>query len=148
MLKRSRPLRRKTRIKPRSTAKKSAPRLAYFDEVFAPAQADSLENARRKEWLHNQPCALGALIADPCDRNPVQEAHCDVDKGVGLKSFHPTFPLCGRHHDLLGGQAKHKTVLPWATFMRRALEAMLAAQTERQWEVVAAHEERRKGLVR
>lgn len=159
------PLKRKTRLKPRSTTKKKRPAAAVdFDAMNdkindamatlrraayaerAQIDAESLENSRRREWVHRQPCVFGRVTGDPCS-GPLDEMHCDRGKGVGIKSPLPTFPGCRRHHELVSGAVRHTLVIPMNTLWRRAFEALASEQTERDWVEVQAHDQRRKGLL-
>lgn len=152
MLRKS-PLKRKTRPKPRSTTKK---RRTFEEFAASPPElptsmlavaADTLEAARRREWVHRQPCVFGRVTGDPCGPGPIQEMHCDRGKGTGIKSPMPTFGGCARHHDMVSGAAKHPSVMPMEKLWRRAFEALASEVTERDWVEAQAHDARRKGLI-
>lgn len=143
------PLKRTTPIRRRK--RKPQPTLVIgqsWSEVqgFGAIAADSKEARERKEWVHRQPCVFGRVTGDPCDGKPVQEMHCDRDKGMGFKSPRPTFSGCPRHHDMVSGAAKHPSVMPMEKLWRRAFEALASEQTEAAWQDVVAHEQRRVKL--
>lgn len=108
--------------------------------------ADTKEAAERRQWLHRQPCLWGRLIADPCSPGGVDECHVNEDKGIGLKSKHPTFPCCRKHHEIADGQARHQTVIPLEQMKMRALLMLMSWWTERDWQDVVTHEQRRESL--
>lgn len=112
-------------------------------QLVATATKESVE---RQQWLHRQPCLWGRLIADPCSPGGVDECHVNEDKGIGLKSKHPTFPCCRKHHEIADGQARHQTVIPLEQMKMRALLMLMSWWTERDWQDVVTHEQRRESL--
>lgn len=145
MLKRKTPLRRKRHL-PR-TPVSTAQEARLITSASLAVADDSLEVARRRDWLGRQPCAFGRLVADPCSGN-IQRAHQDEGKGVGIKTHWSTeIPLCRRHHEMLGGTVRHTLVIPLQKLLARAFHRLAAEQTEAAWQEVQAHQARRKGLL-
>lgn len=104
------PLKRKTRIKPRSTTKKTRPR-----------------NVPYMLWVKTLPCAAGYMDGHLCS-GPIHAHRAGERPGIGMKAPDETcIPLCEHHH-----QAWHAAHRPFEALhhhQRRAWSDRIIAET-------------------